>query len=220
VIDTLLALEASSVNLANERHILSLISRIEVLARCGRLPVAFTEAAASHMLGVFHVKFAPIWPAATSALVALAESSIDLLWPSLYATMIETMEPPSTFNVVPRQGLAQLENGVLLNPRSFFENCLKWELSIACDASLFQADLAEAQNEGRVSRHQTTDHSTRFELVWRVLEEADCIILKKSRLIVPVFLDFLMNQYFVFFEDDPTAREISLDLSGMELRQR
>lgn len=212
VIDTLLSLEASPVNLVNERHILSLISRVEVLARCGRLPVAFTEAAANHMFGIFHIKFAAIWPVATGALVAIAENNTDLMWPSLHAIMTAIMKPPPKNH----DAATQIENVFFLNPTYFVDQCCTWEVSQGCDSTLFQKDVLAAQNEGRVSRHQHIDPSTRFELVWSVLEEAECILLKKSRAIVPIFLDFLKNQYFVFFEDDPNAREINLDLPEIE----
>lgn len=66
IMETLLKIEAMPVTLANERRLNGEINRIEVLCRTGRVPIVYAEAVSNHMLGLFHVKFAPVWPAAVA----------------------------------------------------------------------------------------------------------------------------------------------------------
>ena len=79
------------------------------------------------------------------------------------------------------------------------------------DATIFQDQILAAQTqEGRVCRHQTTDKIIVFESVWKVLEGVPQLTTKKSRTVVPIFLQFLHNQYYFFHDEDTDAREFNL----------
>ena len=205
VMETLLKLEAAPVNFSNERLIVSCITRLEVLGKTGRLPVLYGEAASNHMLGILYVKFSPIWPAAIRALISLASSQESYVWQPLAERIKEVMNLVDVVDVAERltsaSGMTHIDH---------HEMCVAWDTSGGDDPGLFSDEVNVAQAEGRVSRHLATDEPTIFELVWSVLEGAPDLMAKKSRVIVPIFLEFLHYQYFAYYDNDPDARELCL----------
>jgi hypothetical protein len=208
ILETLLKIETVPVKFANERQLISLISRVEVLGRTGKLPVVYAEAAANCMLGIFHVKFSPMWVAAGRALEALATGHEDCVWPSLEAQLVAVM------NRIPERSESEVIAEVVGKRITCVEHhlaCLGWENSGGVDASILRRDLFAVTEEGRVSRHQATDGETVMESVWSVAERAPELLARHSRVIVPVFLSFLHKQYYFFHSNDPDSRELRLD---------
>ena len=88
--------------------------------------------------------------------------------------------------------------------------CVAWDESNGADVRLF-GDGHDIDGGGRVSRHRTTDTSIIFENTWQVMESVPQLTVRKSKVIVPIFLEFLNYQYYRFHDDDPDARELSLE---------
>lgn len=206
IIENLLKLETTPINFRNERLVLSCITQVEVLGRTGRLPVVYGEAASNHMLGILYTKFSPIWSAATRALISLASGHEACVWQPL----AERIKEITTEGDV-REITTELESDPIVTPIDHHRMCLAWETSNGSDPGLFRDEVIAAQADGRVSRHLTTDEPTIFGLVWSVLEGAPELTAKKSRVIVPIFLEFLHSQYFVYHDNDPDARELLLE---------
>jgi hypothetical protein len=207
VIETLLKLESTPIRFQNERELVACITRIEVLGRSSRIPVLYAEAASNHMLGIFYVKFSPLWPAATRALVALAISHEASVWDPLAARIKEVTSIVDANDATE----SHLEGGPIMSHIEHHLRCVAWEATSGNDPGLFRGDVYSAQEDGRVSRHLWTDEPTVFGLVWGVLEGAPELTAKKSRLVVPVFLEFLHRQYFHYHDNDPDARELRLE---------
>jgi U3 small nucleolar RNA-associated protein 20 len=207
IMETLLLLESAPVKLTNERFLNSLVSKIEVLGRTGRLPVVYAEAAANHMLGVFHVKLSPLWEGAARALGALATGHEDAVWPPLEAQLAAVMEKP------PDRGFTQaMSRNEAISQSDHHQMCLNWEASKGADWAIFQCDpTMELEVDGQLSRHSVTDDETVRESVWRVLECKPQLLATHSRVLVPVFLRFLRSQYFFFHSNDPDSRELRLE---------
>ena len=204
ILETLLHLESVPIALANERQLLSLVSRVEVLGRTGKLPVAYAEAAANHMIGMFHVKFSPLWAASARALGALAIGHEDSVWPTLEAQLAAVIERP------PDQGLnEEVHSDTEQSSLDQHQLCINWETSVGMDSTLFRNNVSP-EVEGKVSRYHATDGETVMESVWRVLEDNPQLLAKHSRVLVPVFIRFLHCQYYFFHSSDPDARELSL----------
>lgn len=212
IMATLLQIESMKVRLTEERPLLGLVSRVEVLARTGKLPVIYAECAASHMLGLFHVKFAPLWHVARNALVALTKSQEHDVWPALEAKLVSVMKPPNASS----EECSATENDLALGYAEHHLACIQWEKSQGRLISVFGA-LPTVQ-DGEVYRHLTTDEGTVVESVWEVAEKCQQQVAKHSRVIVPVFLEFLTNQFFFFHADDPSARELRLDKPSEDSR--
>ena len=207
VVETLLQLETTPISLHNERRIVSCITRIEVLGRTRRIPVLYAEAASNHMLGILYVKFSPIWTAATRALISLASANEACVWEPLAERISEVTANVETKNATE----VHLESDRILSHVDHHERCVAWEASNGDDPGLFRDEVYAAKEDGRVSKHLTTDDPTVFGLVWSVLEGAPELTAKKSRVIVPVFLEFLHAQYFHYHDNDPDARELCLE---------
>jgi hypothetical protein len=200
VLNILLRIETTSATLLEERVLLSLIGRVEVLGRSGRLPVVHAEAAASHMLGLLYSKFAPVWPAAVRAVAGLARGHEDCVWPWVQrrlASLSGTNHSPSD-----ETGDEDFDC-----PGFFGTLVLRAEKG---DTSPFQDDLDYAKEVGYVSRHESADPVAVFETSWSVVEKAPSLMTRHSKLLVPLFLRFMHFQFFGGNLDDPDARELKL----------
>jgi hypothetical protein len=208
IMATLLDIESSPVRMSKERYLLSLVSRVEVMGRTGKMPVIYAEAAASHMLGLLHVKFAPMWPVAVRSLIALAKGHEDSVWPPVQDKVDELMQSPLDES----ESELSVENGggVAFDPRCYVQLCVAWETSGGNDTSLFHGAVTAAKEHGRISRHQSTDEATVLQSVWSVIEGAPDLMMRHSRVMVPIFLRFMISQYYVAYPNDPDARELRL----------
>eukprot|EP00934_Nitzschia_sp_Nitz4_P007735 Nitzschia sp. Nitz4//scaffold189_size62959//48159//57102//NITZ4_006317-RA/size62959-snap-gene-0.12-mRNA-1//-1//CDS//3329539923//7725//frame0 len=205
IINTMLQLERMPVRLSGERQILSMVSRIEVLGRSGSLPAAYAEAAAHHMLGQFYVKFAPIWPVATKALVGLLEGQEAVVWPVLEGRLVGIMQVPVSFS----RSKETLELSAISGYGEHHLACKEWENSEGRDVSVFGKD--QDVDDGEVLRHFITNKGTVMESIWEVATHCQRVVAQHSRVIVPCFLDFLSNQYFRYHPEDPNLRELEIE---------
>ena len=221
LLQTLIEIESSKIDLANERNLSSKINRIEILGRTGQLPVFYAEAASYHMLGLMHIKYQPLWKLAVKAIIALASTHEIAVWGSI-ERQLRLVMTKSFFIEVVQIGKVSSDENESMSFKAFvrnqFEALTKWDKTVGNESMLFHDQILLAQLRGRVCYHQTTDKITVFENVWKVLEGLPQLTTKKSRVIVPIFLQFLHNQYYVYHDDDPDLREFALQnyLDGEE----
>lgn len=212
LLETLLSIESTPIRLNNERLLLSLISRVDVLGRTGKLPVMYAEAASAHLLGLLHVKFEPLWSAAIKTLVALSKEHEHFVWIHLQEQLVSRMEKLPCYEAP--------SNNLLHHPAptfdhsSMFSSMMIVETSLGTDVSLFAGDILSAKDGGRVSRHETTDDIVVLQSLWSVIENSPKILLSHSKTIVPIVLKFIRLQYYKSHREDPDAREIELDGVG------
>ena len=215
IMETLLQIETTPVDMLNERRLTGAINRVEILARSGKLPVLYAEAAVNHMFGVMHIKFQSLWSASVRAIAALASAHELAAWPSMASQLQLVMEVSYTNNVTVgcdvEDSSREVESDAEKELFRHHNLLRKWDSSSGENVELFQQEIQAAKSRGRVSRHQSTDRITIFEQVWSVLESVPHLTTKKSRVIVPIFLHFLHTQYFLFHNDDPDAREFKLE---------
>ena len=209
IMETLLQIESTPMSLHNERTVSSLLGRTEVLGKTKKLPAAYAEAVANHMLGLLHFKFAPVWPAAVRVLVALASCHDEMLWQPFCVTLEEIVIPRTLEcqSIIPS---IDDENINVMECVHHHQILRRWNESLGDDCQLFKAQIIAAKEEGRVSLHLSTDESTRFEYILAVLEGAPELTSKKSKHIVPIFLYFMHTQYYFYNTFDPDARELCL----------
>ena len=211
IIQTLLQIEATPVSLLNERKLIAAINRVEVIGRTGKLPVAYAEATTNHMFGFMYTKFQPLWKPLTKALVALvATSQQNDVWPIVETQLKQLMVVNVDSN---KNDSDEIFEKVLYGRKHIidtYNHLIAWESSIGLNPILFSSQVLQAQEKGRVSRHQSTDADTIFEIVWSVLEDVPQVVANRSRVFVPIFLRFLHEQYYVLHDDDPDSRELRL----------
>jgi hypothetical protein len=205
LIETLYNIERSPIGVETERAIAGLLTRAEVIGKSGKLPVAYAEALASHLLGVFHVKFSSLWTGASRALRGLSESHHSILSEAICDSLEQLLLPDSTVTSQERVSIPDDDEITHLS------RCVAWNSSGGCDASLFPGQIERAIEHGRVSPFLSTDRENVFQQVMKILEFVPEITAKYSRRIVPMFLDFLKTQYYFFHSKDPDARELQID---------
>jgi hypothetical protein len=213
ILETMLQIETTPIGLDYERKLIGAINRVEILGRTGKLPALYAEAAVNYMFGVMNIKFQPLWTPAVRSIAALSTAHELTVWPSMAAQLKLVMDPDFFFarttNIASAFSTEEnnIEEGDVYHDHRLLTN---WDRTSGEDASLFQKQIDASKTAGRVSRHQSTDRITIFEQVWSVLESVPQLTTKKSRVVVPIFLSFLHNQYFLFHNDDPDAREFNL----------
>lgn len=205
LMSTLLKIEQMRIRLTEERPLLSLVSHVEVMGRDGRLPVSYTEAAAHHLVGLFYIKFAPLWPFAKNALVALAKAQEDYAWPALEKKLVEVIRTTSVAEDVNDDNTQHTDKDVFKH----YNCCVKWGESLGSNLTLFGEGPLEVE-DGEVLKHLSTDDFTAMESIWGIAEDLQQLVAKNSRVLVPTFISFLSTQFFKFHNDDPSARELEL----------
>lgn len=205
IIDTMYLLEVTPISLKNERALIGYINKVEVVANSGKMPLIYADAAVNHMFGVMRIKFQPLWAASIRAITALIGSNEAALWPRVESQLRLVMEA-SYFDTDVKEALYDSKDSTV----NYFEMLSDWDRSEGKLTALYRSDIEEAQARGIVSRHTGTDRLTIFEEVWAVLESLPEVTTKKSRVIVPIFLRFLHEQYYVYHNEDADAREFDL----------
>lgn len=200
VVSMLKHLELTPVTFDNERNLTSQLSRVEVYARTGKLPIVYAEVVAYHMLGLLHVKFAPIWPAAVKVVVSLSLAQEGPAWPCIEAALKRSMMKP------PCDDSSNEPTSNTDAIASHHSLCLLLESSRGKNISLFRGQNIERQ--GQVPRNEVVDELTLFENVWTIMETGPHLTSTKSKIVVPMFFEFMVAQYYVFHDDDQDSREI------------
>ncbi|KAL7543114.1 hypothetical protein ACHAXR_013072, partial [Thalassiosira sp. AJA248-18] len=210
IISLLTVVESIPIALPNERKLTNKLSRVEVYARTGKLPVVYAEAITCHMLGLLHVKFSPIWPAAVRVIVSLSLAQEGPAWPYIEAALKQSMIKTSSQTINTDQ-LALPSDGNESCPAKTITRhhclCVAWDLTRGKNIDIFGP-----QNEDRnaqVSRHVVTDELTLFENTWSIMENGPHLTSTKSKVVVPIFFEFLVGQHYMFHQDDPDLREIN-----------
>jgi U3 small nucleolar RNA-associated protein 20 len=214
IISLLKTIEEIPIAFANERKLTSHIGRVEVYAATGKLPVLYAESAVSHMLGLLHVKFSPIWPAAVRVIVALTTAQEGPTWPCVHSALQKSMEKPSPdfdsrvfdMNVTALKHEQQdsVHTKTLVNHHN---RCIAWERSNGTYDMFDSQDRVDGQV---VPRNSRADDLSFFENLWSIMTSAQHLTTTKSKMVVPLFFDFMAYQYYVFHPDDPDIPEINL----------
>ncbi len=208
IISMLKHFELTPVAFDNERNLTSQLGRVEVYARTGKLPIVYAEVVAYHMIGLLHVKFAPVWPAAVKVIVSLSMAQEGPAWHCIEAALKRSMmknicndcdEVASTISNEP-------DSNIDSTITSHHSLCLLWESSKGKNINLFGDQNMEKR--GEVPRNEITDELTLFESVWSIMENGPHLTATKSKVVVPLFFEFMIAQYYVFHDDDQDSREI------------
>jgi len=207
VVSMLKHFELTPVAFDNERNLTSQLGRVEVYARTGKLPIVYAEVVAYHMIGLLHVKFAPIWPAAVKVIVSLSMAQEGPAWHCIETALKRSMmktnyndcdDVASTIFNDPTSNIGSIT--------SHHSLCLLWESSKGKNVNLFRDQNMEKR--GEVPRNEITDELTLFESVWSIMENGPHLTATKSKVAVPLFFEFMIAQYYVFHDDDQDLREI------------
>lgn len=205
VLHTLLEVEQMNPDFQNERRLNSLLSAVDVQARSGKMPILYVEATIAHMLGLFHVRFSPLWPAIQSTIVSLIEGCDKYAWPHFQEKLAKLTCSSSTLATQSKdteKSISVYDGAVL------FSSYLQWDQSSGLEILLWRKSIAAADDDGRVSRHLVRRGDDVVLSIWGALEKQPQLLVSHSRQVVPVSLGFL-SAYF-YRVGDPDAVEMNL----------
>eukprot|EP01038_Epipyxis_sp_PR26KG_P008131 gene8131-11009_t len=242
-------LQASLViaNVSSQREFARLLSKLEVLVRQDKLEKRFIQLICGFCIGILHLKFEPFWEAAMLVLVSSAGhvEGEEALWPMLLAeihkltiiscTDIQEVTLDHNFRNSNNNNLntesTKVSTDVLLSYLQLLSDCDNGERRVPLIVSkssmfIFQPPLnlgsGSGQNQVLVEADARTDAETGYMMIWKVLKKCPNITLKRSKIIVPMFIRFLTDHYYKVFEDDPEVpflKRIGLfDTSAVELQ--
>ena len=209
LLDILLDVESLPIDLSSERSILSLLSRVEVLARSGKLPVIYVEVAACHLMGMLHVKFSPVWTPIIKTLGALLRSHGGTGWPFIFDRLSELTVVDGEKEI--HQFEERTPSIAGSDPDGFdvtvhFHAVRVWEYSGGRKWPLFVRHVTAANEAGKVSVFEYREPCDASLTLWDLLENEPGLIVEHSRDIVPLVLNFFQHQYFI--SGDPDGIEI------------
>ena len=215
VISLMRALESIPIALPNERKFTSQLNRIEVYARTGKLPIIYAEAVTCHMLGLLHVKFSPIWPFAVKVIVSLSQAQEGPAWPYIETALKKSMKKSAVRDNNDTNALDLDDEDTSSNHTKAITNhhklCIAWEVSKGKIVDIFKPQ--DKDRNAQVSRHVVSDELTLFENIWLIMQDGPHLTSTKSKIVVPIFFEFLVALFYVFHQDEPDSREV--DLTGL-----
>lgn len=183
-----------SLQVSAERDLTVKLSNLEVFVRSGRLPTAYLKIISAFCVGILSVKFATIWTPAIGVVQAVAatDEGEDIVWPivlgAIQTLQTETLSEVHSLDSSDAIGsLTEADDGAMsVSPalaRSAYFHCLYSEHSP-------MLSVKETDNSGsaKVEVDSRTDKETLYSLVWKVLELCPNITLKRSKVVVPMFL--------------------------------
>lgn len=179
-----------SPDIRHEREYARRVGVLEVHVRGGRLPTEYMRLVCGFCLGLLHFKFKPIWEPAVLVLVSAAKLTDGeaVLWPLLLNAIEATTSATdyaaesNAATTVTHNGLFELaaelrwlDSGVLAMP------------VVVTSSELFgyRGTHSEAQ---LVDPDARTDSETVCATVWNVLKRSPNITLKRSKVVVGIFL--------------------------------
>ena len=150
IISMLSDLEKTPIVLTNERRITSSLSRVEVFSRTGRLPIVYAEAVVCHMLGLLHVKFAPIWAAAVKVIVAISTAQESPAWPYINQALEQSMSRSSFANdEIDDMTTDDCGTHYTASISRHYALCNSWESSEGRPVDIFSSELVERNSQVR-----------------------------------------------------------------------
>lgn len=188
--DVCLSLErlCSSVNVDTEREVIRLIGRVKILCRSPQTPTVYKLIAVNHLFGLYHVKFATIWPHIADAVEAAARVHFAEVWaittPELLAASVRQDD----------KSVARSASGSACGSDHETQNDDDGSLS---SLKQIQSEFSAvcALEKGQIDPASVTDLITHHSLLWKGLEKFSDLVESKTKFVVPLFLVFLRDQY-------------------------
>ncbi|RLN88940.1 hypothetical protein BBJ28_00017600 [Nothophytophthora sp. Chile5] len=190
----------ASLTVATEREVARLLSRVKVLCRSPQTPELYKKVAVNHLFGLYHVKFATIWPHIADAVETAARLHFAEIWPCISAELLT----------------ASLRQ----------EDAPNGKRKAEADTQADQSAIAEEfegmcmLERGEVAASSTTDASTHHMLLWKGLTKFSDLVEAKTKFMVPLFLSFLRDQYSAIYIDElDTQRLAEIDQALVKLEE-
>ncbi|TYZ65388.1 hypothetical protein PybrP1_008760 [[Pythium] brassicae (nom. inval.)] len=195
--DVCLSLErlCSGVTVDTEREVIRLIGRVKILCRSPQTPMVYKLLAVHHLFGLYHVKFATIWPHIADAVDVAARTHFAETWaivtPELLAASVRQDAKGSDVN---GHAAASSADDVVIAP----------DAAPSSSALTIEREFRSvcALETGRVDPASVTDLTTHHTMLWKGLEKFSELVESKTKFVVPLFLVLLRDQYAAIYTDE------------------
>ena len=207
ITDIFLEIVKTPLQVSTQRQLSLLLGNIEVIVRSGKLPVQYQRIVCSFCLGLLHIKFSSIWADATTVLKSFAASDVGegILWPLVLAKLkAQSFHHNDTYSkelasqsadssiwetlTAINDGTVPVDNTVA---GSFYFYChapTETTASATGATNSTSGGRYKAAEVSLVAVDARADTDTVYATVWRLLELCPNITLKRSRVVVPLFL--------------------------------
>jgi len=203
ILELLLEIESLPIELTSERPMLSLMSRVEIIGRSGKLPILYAESVAAHLVGLLYWKFSPVWGAAVKTLALTAKQHDRDVWPSIFSKLQELMEhsleSPST-----KDETNSLPPGFDLD--FHFAGLKRYDSSDGRCFLPYNERVRLVNDAGNISRFESRQDSEALGSLWELFVREPSLLVGHSRDMVPLAIRFFRFEYFA--AGDPDAEEL------------
>ncbi|KAI3837631.1 hypothetical protein MKX03_029756 [Papaver bracteatum] len=165
VTQLLLAIEMDPISISTSRHVIMLISKIQMAISAGRVPEAYVTLLLNGIIGVFHKRFGLLWDPAVQCLTVLMEKHLLLVWERFVCYLEQWQEKFITS-----------------------DNHLE---SVNVESSSTFSGLVECFHSFVAPNSDVTPCATILSLLLRSLQKVQAIAESRSRQLIPLFLKFL-----------------------------
>lgn len=185
----------------NEREYSRRLAQLEVYINSSKLPLEYSRIISSFCLGMFFSKFQPLWAPAVKVLISAVgnDESESVTWPLILHVLNYLGHKDETH--FPLLSVASLSE-----PLSCLEIFNSGEVAIPvsfAETSHFIYSVPPCNDSATVAPDSRTDVHTAYDTVWSVFQKCPSITLRHSKVVVPMFIHFLKDQYYSNFSDDP-----------------
>jgi hypothetical protein len=197
-----LCYEAASLpaSFRNERDFSRRLAQLEVYVNSSKLSAEFSRIISSFCLGILFVKFQPLWAAAVKVLISAVgnDETESVTWPLVLHVLNYLGHKDGTEVTLSSENMTT-------NPTSCLETINSGEVSVPmnfAESVHFLFSVSRCEDHGTVQPDARTDIHTSYDTVWDVFQKCPSITLRHSKVVVPMFINFLKDQYYHKFSDD------------------
>jgi hypothetical protein len=198
------------VHLKNEREILRRLEILEVWSRPEKLALLphYLATIVAFSLSIFHIKLQSLWPAAINVLHTAAEGNLGetVLWPILSQALFQSLSVNEDIkdirgNVTNSTGFSLQSTWSLLAENS---SGIQPYPMTSIESVLFPVALGKhTLNRLAIKPDSRTDTETVSLSLLQVLKKTPAVTLKRSKIVVSLFLSFLQHDYYALFNGEP-----------------
>ena len=196
------------ISLDSCREFARLIGNVEVIVRARRLPETHARMAMNFCLGMLHTKFQPYWEpliGTITAIIGTYENS-DMLWQQLLLS-IEGASDSFHESAIEAAQSASIHD--LISQMRMQDDGLSRYNDVLQHSAVFPFPLEPSNESGVIVERDTrVDPDTLFSNLWSILRLCPKIIVRRSKVIVPIFLRFIRNTYYSTFAEEPEVPDL------------
>lgn len=179
----------ATIGVETEREVIRLLTRVKILCRSSQTPLVYKKIAANLLLGLYHVKFATIWPHISDAIESIARGHFADTWTFISVELIAASwrQGPSPSSDSKTSDGAEDSS----TPLPAFVVSVQDEFEAVCTLE-----------QGRVDASASTDSIMHHSLLWKAMEKIIDLVETKTKFVVPLFLTYLRDQYALIYPDE------------------